>query len=316
MNYGEIIKTAFSITRHNRYLWFFGLFAGGGASFNVPTGNFNAGSPGGGGGQDNPFDQGIPEIDPGLILGAIAVVLVLVLVAVALSLISQGALVDSVAAIDRGGERRFKTAWRAGTRTFWRVLGFALLLFVIVLGVLIVIGVPLAGIVIGTFAATAADGARVAVVVVVALIALAAVVLILIPIQIIGQLALRELLLREERPVASLRHAYRLVRANLGSSFLLWLIQVGIGIGVAIVLVIALVIVGIVLALPAIGLAVAQVVVPAIIAGVLAALVLIAAALVAFGALGTFTHAYWTLAYLRLTRLGSSGAGEQPQPAA
>ena len=46
MNYGDLIREAFRITLHNRYLWFFGFFAGGtGTNFigNVPSGggNFN-----------------------------------------------------------------------------------------------------------------------------------------------------------------------------------------------------------------------------------------------------------------------------------
>ena len=47
MNYGELIGDAFRITLRNRYLWFFGFFAGGSTSFNFPTnvpsggGNFN-----------------------------------------------------------------------------------------------------------------------------------------------------------------------------------------------------------------------------------------------------------------------------------
>ena len=36
MNYGELIGDAFRITLRNRYLWFFGFFAGGSTSFNVP----------------------------------------------------------------------------------------------------------------------------------------------------------------------------------------------------------------------------------------------------------------------------------------
>ena len=47
MNYGDLIGDAFRITLRNRYLWFFGFFAGGSTGFNVPTnipsggGNFN-----------------------------------------------------------------------------------------------------------------------------------------------------------------------------------------------------------------------------------------------------------------------------------
>jgi hypothetical protein len=164
MSYGEILKTAFTITRRNRYLWFFGLFAGGTTGFNFPT-NF---SPPGGGG-DDPFAGSIPSVDPGVIVAAVAVILLLVVGVIVLSLIAQGALIESVAAIDRGGERRFKTAWKSGTRTFWRVLGWAVLLIVIALGFLIVIGAPLAGIVFAVFSATESLGVRIAVGVVVAL---------------------------------------------------------------------------------------------------------------------------------------------------
>ena len=40
MNYGDLIRDAFRITLHNRYLWFFGFFAGG-VSFPTGPGNFN-----------------------------------------------------------------------------------------------------------------------------------------------------------------------------------------------------------------------------------------------------------------------------------
>ena len=38
MNYGDLIKDAFRISWRNKYLWFFGFFAGGTSSgFNVST---------------------------------------------------------------------------------------------------------------------------------------------------------------------------------------------------------------------------------------------------------------------------------------
>jgi hypothetical protein len=59
--------------------------------------------------------------------------------------------------------------------------------------------------------------------------------------------------------------------------------------------------VGLVLFIPTIALAVAGISTGAWIAGGIALIILIPLLLVATGAIGTFSHAYWTLAYLRLT---------------
>ncbi len=298
MSYGEILKTAFTITRRNRYLWFFGLFAGGTAGFNFPT-NFSPP----GGGEDDPFAGNVPSVDPGVIVAAVGVILLLVVAVIVLSLIAQGALIESVAAIDRGGERRFKTAWKSGTRTFWRVLGWAVLLVVIALGLLIVIGAPLAGIVFAVFSATESLGVRIAVGVVVALLAIAALIVLFIPLKIVAELSVRDLVLREERPVAAMRHGYRMFRAHLGPTLLTWLIQLGVSIGATIVLVIVGLVLAVVVAVPTIALFAADLAAAAIAVLALAALILIPLFLVLFGALGTFTHSVWTLAYLRLGRL-------------
>ena len=303
MSYGEILKTAFAITRRNRYLWFFGLFAGVPAGFNFPT-NFSPPSDGG----ENPFAEGIPSIDPGVVIAVVGVILLLVVAVIVLSLIAQGALIESVAAIDRGGERRFKTAWKSGTRTFWRVLGWAVLLIVIALGFLLVIGAPLAGIVFAVFSATESLGVRIAVGVVVALLAIAALIVVFIPLKIVAELSVRDLVLREERPVAALRHGYRMFRAHLGPALLTWLIQLGVSIGATIVLVIVGLVLAVVVAVPTIALFAADLAAAAIAVLALAALVLIPLFLVLFGALGTFTHSFWTLAYLRLGREGQQPA--------
>jgi hypothetical protein len=61
--------------------------------------------------------------------------------------------------------------------------------------------------------------------------------------------------------------------------------------------------VGFILFLPTIILALAEYTTAAIIAGVVAGLILVPLGLVASGAWGTFSHSFWTLAYLRLTTL-------------
>ncbi len=123
MNYWDLIKDAFWITLRNRYLWFFGFFAGVGG-----TSDLNPNFPMGAGGSDNGLDRGGASAPlfgqfpfEGPIGGAeVAVIIVLVLLALllfviflALVVISNGGLADSVAAIDRGERRRFGSTWRA-----------------------------------------------------------------------------------------------------------------------------------------------------------------------------------------------------------
>ena len=308
MNYGDLIRDAFRITLHNRYLWFFGFFAGGtGTNFvgNVPSGggNFNFDdfrrSGAGLSGLTAQVGQGLSETV--LIFGIVVVVLLIALFFIILAIISQGALADSVAAIDRGEGRRFGSAFTSGMGNFWRVLGYYVVFFLIALGLLVLIAIPVALLIGGTFAATQSTGARVSVAVVVGILAVLLLIVVFIPLSIIGQYALRDIVVRRERVLGSVGSGYGLFRHNIGRSLLLWLIQLGISIGIGIAFILLLLIVGLILALPAIALAVAGYSTAAIISGVIAGLILLPLLLVATGVIGTFSHAYWTLAYLRLT---------------
>jgi hypothetical protein len=101
MSYGDLIRDAFRITLRNRFLWFFGFFAGS-AFFNFPSGGGNFDT-------DN-FDRsgagtsalaaqfGSSVLDSVvLVVGIVAVVLLIVLLFIVMSIISQGGLSESVA---------------------------------------------------------------------------------------------------------------------------------------------------------------------------------------------------------------------------
>jgi hypothetical protein len=317
MNYGDLIRDAFRVTLRNRYLWFFGFFAGGSTSFNFPTnfssgGNFNPDewqrSGAGLSGLTAQLGQGISSAV--LIIGIVIVVLILALFFIIMGIISQGALADSVAAIDRGEGRRFGTTLRTGMANFWRVLGYIVVFFLVGIGLLLVVGIPVALLIGGTFAATESVGARVSVAVIVGILAVLLLVVVFIPLTIIAQYALREVVVRRERVLGSVGSGYSLFRRNIGRSLLLWLIHLGLSIGIGIAFILLLLIVGLVLAIPAIALAVAGYSTGAIVAGVIAAVILVPLLLVATGAIGTFSHSYWTLAYLRLT----APATTSPEP--
>jgi hypothetical protein len=307
MNYGELIKDAFRITIRNRYLWFFGFFVGGSTGINVPTS-----VPSGGGSFDSDDFQSSSsmlsalQLGQGLgtgvlIAGIVIVAIIIALFFIFMFLVSQGALADSVAAIDRGERRGFRMAFRSGMGNLWRVLGYFIVLFLIAVGLMLVIGIPVALLIGGTFAATQSVGARIAVSVVVGILAVLALIVVFVPFSVIGQYALREVVVRGERVLGSVGGGYSIFRRNIGRSLLILLIQFGLSIGIAIAFFVALLIVGLILFIPTIALAAAGYSTAAIVAGVVAGVILLPLLLVATGAIGTFSHAYWTLAYLRLT---------------
>lgn len=319
MNYGGLIGESFRLTLRSRYLWFFGFFAGGTATnlfFNVPS-DFS-GTPT----DFESLDPGSMTISPALIAQSgpgggtvaliaalIAMALLLFLLVIALSLLSRAALVESAAAVDRGEERRFTSAWRAGMDGMWRVLVLGILFFLLGVGLFIAISLP-AGLGIAVvFLATQSAAARVLVTVAVSLVALILFAVIFIPYAIIGQLAMRRMLLASDGVAGCIGGGYRLFRRNLGSSLLVWLIRLALMLGLNIALLLAAAIVGVILFLPTIALVFAELTTAAIIAGVIAGIILLALFLIASGALGTFGSAYWTLAYLRLQEPEAEAAG-------
>ncbi len=310
MNYGELIKDAARIILRNRYLWFFGFFAGvgGSSNFNFPRG--------GGGFEDNdfdrsgasaqflgqiPFDGPVSGVGVAALIGLVLLGLLIFLVFVILAVISNGGLADSVAAIDRGTRRSFGSTWRAGTSRFWRVLGYYILFFLIGLALLIAIAVPLGLVIAAVFAGTEATGARVVSVVLAALVGIPLLIVVFVSLSIISQFALREIVVGGEGVLAAVGGGLRIFWQNLGRSILVWLIQIALIIVATISLLLAGAIVGLVLLVPTILLIVAQYTIAAIVTGVMAGLILVPLVIVVAAALGTFNHAYWTLAYLRIS---------------
>src|SRR3712207_6527135 len=284
LNYWDLIKDAFWITLRNRYLWFFGFFAGvgGSSNFNFPRG--------GGGFEDNdfdrsgasapyfgqlPFDGPVSGVGVAALIGIVLLGLLIFLVFVILVVISNGGLADSVVAIDRGTRRSFGSTWRAGTSRFWRVLGYYILFFLIGLGLLIAIAVPLGLVIAAVFAGTEATGVRVLSVVLAALVGIPLLIVVFVSLSIISQFALREIVVGGEGVLGAVGGGLRIFWQNLGRSILVWLIQIALRIVATISLLLAGAIVGLVLFVPTILLIVAEYIIAAIVTGVVAGLILV-----------------------------------------
>jgi len=120
MNYGDLLMDSLRITLRNRFLWFFGLFAGaGGGSLGVPSNS--------GGTFPEETEKSMPSlgtlVEPArrwvaenlvTVSLVVGLVLLVTLVFVAVGALCAGALAESVAAIDRGVGRRFVSTFNAG----------------------------------------------------------------------------------------------------------------------------------------------------------------------------------------------------------
>ncbi|ABG03019.1 hypothetical protein Rxyl_0038 [Rubrobacter xylanophilus DSM 9941] len=293
MSYGELIRDAFRTVWRNRYLWFFGFFvAGSGFSFNVP-----GGPPGG-----LPDSLRWAGENLALVVAAAALLaLVLLLVYLVLGVVSAGGLAWSVAAIERGERPGFSSTFRAGLGSFWGVLGQAILLLLIGIGLALAVFVAVGGPFVLLLALTESVAARVVFGVLLGLLGVVLLVVLYVPYAVVGQFALRELVVGRRGALDAIGGAFGLFRRNAGKSILVWVINLALSIGVGVALAVVFILLGIALFMPAIALGTAGHEAAAVAAGVVAGLVLLPLLLVATGAVGAFFHAYWTLAYLRLS---------------
>ena len=301
MNYGDLIGEAFRIAWRNRFLWVLGFLLGG-ATVVSPTdfGTVSTNEPA--------WTQDLGrwiENNVGLAILVLALtILVIILVFLALFTLCRAALTESIGAIARGERRGFGSTLRGGLSYFWRVLLQTLLVGLISLAVVIPVYLLLAAAFVRLFAgiaATDSTAARVVIAlacVVAILLLVVALVIASVALAIVGQLALRDLILGHSGIVSSIGNGYRIFRRNLGRTLLLLVMQIAIALGTSIVLYIVVTLLRLLFSIPVTALSGSWVSTTVAIAG---SLLFSLPVFVLAGFLGTFYQAYWTVAYLRLS---------------
>jgi hypothetical protein len=310
MEYGKLIRDAWTITWRYRFLWVLGLLAGG--AVGLPS---LSGSGVRTGGTEPPpvrpsdFDQFNPAVaatvqdvttwamaNVGLLI-ALAGALTLVVLALAIvSLIAQGGMAEATAELATGHTTSFGRAWGAGVHLFWRYLLLWLVLGVIAaivgavvaaviaaaVGLGIAIGPPVAAI---TFVLAAAVGLAVA-----------------LAMSIVIAFAQRAIAVENAGPIESLQSGWRLMRAHLGDSLMTWLINVGLALASGVAFMAGLF--AVILVLGGIGamlFALVGLTTSFVVYAGFGSLVLLAVVLTMIGIANAFFWNYWTLAYLRLS---------------
>jgi hypothetical protein len=141
MDYGSVLKKSWEITWKNKGLWILGILSGCTSGAGNPSQGFNYSTSG----QEYPGLErtvaSVPQEMWILIFGGLAVVGLLFFVAVVvLSILGQAGLIAGVAHADETGSVKLSQAWKLGLPHFWRLLGLALVLLVVVLLVALGVG--------------------------------------------------------------------------------------------------------------------------------------------------------------------------------
>lgn len=328
-DYGALIKGTLRLVWRHKFLWFFGLFAGGSVN-SFGSWNFNfggSGSPDSGDDASQPSqtatDVGNWINDHAALIVAVAVAVVALSILIWLwSVVCRGAVIGSTQDIREGKAASFGSAWRRGRNSFGRLLLFDLFLLGVSLGVMLIIGAVTLLLI---FLAVSGAAGKTIVITLGVLGGLALMSLLLmglgyltcftiwpaiwVPLTIVLIFATRAIVLDGERPIKAIRLGWRMFVENIARSLLLFLLSAGLSLASSIGAIAAV----LVTAVPA---AIAWVfawngdwqLTGITLAAVLSLLPLAAFILVS-ALINTYFTSYWTIVYLKL-----SGRDTEPGP--
>lgn len=318
MDYSRILTRSFEVTWKHRAMWLFGILlalfgGGGGGGGGFPTG---AGGNSGNRGADsfpNQFPQ-LTSIDWGAVSGIIAVVicvvLILAIVGIILRLISRGALVGLV---DELESSQTTPSVGRGFRIGWSRLRS-------LLGIAILINLPLTlfGLILLALAALPVLGALTArgdlqfnqilamggmsslLFLLCAILCLAGIGLVIKPIY---EFIVRACVVGEHNAMDSIREGWRIVRLNLGSVVVLYILQIALGIGFGIAMIpVALILIGIPVVVGLVIYFLANAPMVAIIVGVIVGIPMVLILIWISGLYRAFETTMWTEGYLHAAK--------------
>jgi hypothetical protein len=131
MDFGEVLTRTWHITWRHKGLWVLGLLAGCGTGGGGGGGGGSSSSSGPGQQAYGQIEQLIGQIPAWVWVLVAVLALMLVLVFLVLGIIGTGGLIAGFRQADEGKDVTLGQAVRLGTKYFWRLLGFRLLLLLL-----------------------------------------------------------------------------------------------------------------------------------------------------------------------------------------
>ncbi len=322
VDFGKLITDTWRLVWRHKFLWFLGIFAGGGTSmggsnFNYRS-DFGDSRPNGSFNTSRDFGKEVSDWINAHLTLLIALAVAILVVALLLwiwSIICRGAIIGSVRDQRAGKTIAFRSALARGKENFWRLLLLDLfILLLTVCAILIIVAIILFIVLLAVMAGTAG---RVTLIMLFLWLVtffgfglgyLAVCTIWFLPwfaIGILFNFAARAVVLEEKRPMEAFRRSWRVIMDNLTQTLFMFLISVGLSIGASIAM---LLVVG-VSAIPAI---VAWIVtgasgwaIPGIVIASVLTLLPLAALFTTVGLMNAYFTTYWTIGYSKL-------AGHEP----
>lgn len=301
MDYLAVLREAASITWRFKFLWLFGFFvaltsggSGGGWNF-YNFSNFTTDT------SDHQFRQGVSQvlnfisIHWGIIIILGIFIILFWFLLLFLSLTSQAAIISSIGKIENKQETNLKESFRRGIHYFWRVLGLFILIGLPFFILSLFIVIPL------ILWLVSGNLSFLPLFVGILFLSILLIILLAFFIGFISRYALRLIVLKDEKVIASLSSGFQLFFAKWKESLIIWLLLLAIGIGVGIILFLA----ALFLFIPAIAfviLAFATKKMLLLIPGLGLALIAILLLLILQGIYQVFYSNTWTLTFLNLTK--------------
>lgn len=297
MDYLAIIKRAWHIAWHHKFLWLFGFFAAGisGASFNFSWPS-----------NQTPYHLSESEISQFsqqigdffskywfvfVFLGL--VFLLIFLVFFVLNIVSHGALISCVSKLNEGKLTDIKDGFGIGFSKFWKVFGLRLVFGILIfLALLVLVGPVVALFVLKMYGRS--------------LILLIFALIIFLPLAFIVSFvilyAIRFIVLKDLAVFESIKSGFNLLKDNILPSIVVFLILAAVSLAVGIAFFVIFLFVFIPLLLFVLLGAFLGGVVGGLFVGVPAALLLIFFSAITGAIYNTFSSSLWTLAFLEMER--------------
>ena len=126
----DIIRDSFKLAWKHKYLWLFGLFAGGGISFNLPIDSSESSL----GQYEQAYEWLLAALALVILVGLAVFVIVMIL-----HVISKCALIYNVYQIETNGVHGLGDGWDFGLKRFWTMLGLTFLQFIVLFAFILVL---------------------------------------------------------------------------------------------------------------------------------------------------------------------------------